>query len=130
MNILKTVRATEKSSGMTFIEVDIYHQMRQLRMLYSWTLTFIFKFKHFFYAFIKEIAQATDVPGRFVSIRTTPLLNRSCQSTSTPVFKFQSYIVDWYIALNLYHVSLIHLTPSGSNSDFVDEKRYQNGFEA
>ena len=35
------------------------------------------------------------------------------------VFKFQNYIVDWYIALSLYRISLIHPTPSFFYSDLV-----------
>ena len=47
VNIWKTVIAREKFSSMTFIEVDIWHQMGLLRMLYSVTLTSIFKVKYF-----------------------------------------------------------------------------------
>ena len=46
VNISKTVRAGEKCS-MTFKEADICNRMmRPLRMLYSVTLTFMFKVKH------------------------------------------------------------------------------------
>ena len=47
VNISKTVRASEKCSSMTLIEVDICHRMRALRMLYSVTLTFTFMVKPF-----------------------------------------------------------------------------------
>ena len=40
---LKTVRAIELFSSMTFIEVDICHRMGPLGMLYSVTLIFIFQ---------------------------------------------------------------------------------------
>ena len=45
MNISKTVRASNKC--LTFIEVDICHRMEPFRMVYSLTLTFIFKVEHF-----------------------------------------------------------------------------------
>ena len=45
VNISKTVRASEKCSNMTFIEVDICHGMGPFRMLYSVTLTYILKVK-------------------------------------------------------------------------------------
>ena len=47
VNISKTVRASEKFSSMIFIEVDICHRMGPLWMLYSATLTFIFKVTHY-----------------------------------------------------------------------------------
>ena len=43
VNISKIVRANEKCSGTTFIEVDICNGMTPLRILYSVTLTYIFK---------------------------------------------------------------------------------------
>ena len=42
-NMWKTVRASEKWSSMTFIEVDIRYRMKPLYMLYLKTLTYIFK---------------------------------------------------------------------------------------
>ena len=48
---LKTMRANEKCSGMTFIKVDICQRMGPLRMLYSMTLTYIFKVNHFKWLF-------------------------------------------------------------------------------
>ena len=47
IQILKMVRADEKCSSNTFIEVEICHRMGTLRMLYSMTLTYIFKVKLF-----------------------------------------------------------------------------------
>ena len=41
----KTVRASEKCSSTTSIDVNISHQMAPLRMLYIVILTYIFKFK-------------------------------------------------------------------------------------
>ena len=42
-NIWKTVKASDKCSSMTFIEVDIRHQTVSLRMWYIVNFTFIFK---------------------------------------------------------------------------------------
>ena len=47
VSILITVRASEKCSRSTFIEVDIAYRMKPFRMLYSETLTNNFKAKHF-----------------------------------------------------------------------------------
>ena len=41
---------------MTFIEVDICHQMEPLRMLYFMTLTFIFKVELFLLCIYKKLA--------------------------------------------------------------------------
>ena len=43
----ETVRASGKCSSMTFIEIDIGQQMVPLRMLYTVTLTYIFKITNF-----------------------------------------------------------------------------------
>ena len=43
----KTVIADEECFRKSFIEVDIYHRMGPLRLVYSFTLTFIFKVKDF-----------------------------------------------------------------------------------
>ena len=42
----KSVRAGDKCSIVTLVDVAIYHGIRPLRMLYSITLTFIFKNKY------------------------------------------------------------------------------------
>ena len=47
VNILQTVRDSEKCSSMAIIEVDIWHRMVTLRTLYYVILTFIFKVRHF-----------------------------------------------------------------------------------
>ena len=47
VNMAKMVRASEKCFSVTFIEINICHRMEPLRILYSMTLTFIFKVKHF-----------------------------------------------------------------------------------
>ena len=56
MNILKMVRASKNFSSITLIEVDICHWMGPLWLVYSGTLIFIVKVKHFlvmnfFYSF-------------------------------------------------------------------------------
>ena len=43
VNIWKTVKASEKISSTSFIEIDTCHQMAPLRTLYIVTLTYIFK---------------------------------------------------------------------------------------
>ena len=43
LNILKMVRASEKCSSKTFIEVDTSYRMVPLQLLYIMTLTYIFK---------------------------------------------------------------------------------------
>ena len=42
-NIVKTVKASEKRAVVTFMEAGIRHSRSSLRMLYSVTLTYIFK---------------------------------------------------------------------------------------
>ena len=53
MNITKTVSANEKCSSITFIEVDICHRMKSLRMLYYVTVSWIFIVKLFKWLFNK-----------------------------------------------------------------------------
>ena len=58
---------------MTFTEDDICHLMEPLRMLYSMTLIFVFKVKHFLLCTgYTKFAQAADVRGRFASTRAEP----------------------------------------------------------
>ena len=58
---------------MTFSEVDIRHRMVPLWMLYSVTLTLIFKVKHFILMHLrKKISQVANVSGRFFSARLAP----------------------------------------------------------
>ena len=45
--IFKMVRANEKISSTTFVEIDISHRMAPLRMLYIVTFTYIFKVTKF-----------------------------------------------------------------------------------
>ena len=45
-NIWNTARVSEKCSSMTFMVVDVRHRKEPLRLLYSLTLTWIFKVKH------------------------------------------------------------------------------------
>ena len=47
---------------MTFIQFDICHQIGPLWMLYSITLTFIFKVTFSCYTFVTKIVQASDCP--------------------------------------------------------------------
>ena len=68
MNIPKTLRASKKCSNTTFIKVHICYRVGTLSMLYSVTLTFILKFKHFFVMHLqKKNSQAANVHGRFAS---------------------------------------------------------------
>ena len=72
VNMWKMVRTSEKYSRVTFI----CHQMELIWMLYSMTLTKIFKVKHFlfFWIFYKTIAQYADIPSRFALTRTAPAM--------------------------------------------------------
>ena len=55
-----------------FTEVEIRHRMSSLCMLYSVTLTFIFKVKHSLGMYLLKKVQAADVVNRFASTRTAP----------------------------------------------------------
>ena len=46
-SISETVKASTKKHRMTFVDVDIHHRMTSLWMLFSVTLIFIFKVKHY-----------------------------------------------------------------------------------
>ena len=56
-NIWKTARGSEKCSSTTFIEVDISHRMKPLKILYIVTLTFIFKVTQFLEIIIYTISK-------------------------------------------------------------------------
>ena len=60
-DIWKTVKAIERISIMTFINVDIRLRMRPLRMLYSVTFTTIFKFKDFKLNFSETVRASVKV---------------------------------------------------------------------
>ena len=73
------MKSSDNCLGLTFTEVDICHEMESWRMLYSLTLTFIFKDKYFLVMHsLKKNSQAADVLGRFASIRTSALWSCSC----------------------------------------------------
>ena len=54
--IWKTVRASKKCFKIIFIEVDITHRMATLRMLYTVSFTYIFKFTTFLEIIIFNIS--------------------------------------------------------------------------
>ena len=64
--------ASVKCVTMTFFDVDICHRMATLRLLYSVTLTLIFKSNMFLLSvWYKNASSATaEVAGRFASTRT------------------------------------------------------------
>ena len=56
---LETVRANEKYSSITSMYVDICHRLWLLWMVYSVTLNFIFKVKHFLVTQMTQVANVT-----------------------------------------------------------------------
>ena len=69
LNISEKVGASAKMRLMTFAEVDIRHQMAQFWGLYTVTLTFIFKVKHFLVMHLLYKQLQVISPGRFSSTR-------------------------------------------------------------
>ena len=64
---------------MTSIEINIFHPMTSLQMVFPVILTFIFKVKYFWTVhLLYKIAQAPDVSGRFASTNTAPTRSCSC----------------------------------------------------
>ena len=66
------VRASIKCSSMTSIEVDICHRLGPLQMLYSMTLTFIFKVKHFFLCICKKLCSQCMSPADLPRLAWSP----------------------------------------------------------
>ena len=59
--ISKTVRAIEKCSYVTFIQVDMWHRMEPLRILYSVTVTYVLKIKLFKWLFRQVQAEKYNI---------------------------------------------------------------------
>ena len=99
MQIWKTMRASEKCSRTTFIEVDTSHRMRPLRLLYIMTLTYIFKVTNLKceylenFAFIKQIGQAANVPANLHRLTQPAPWSGSCSSSCTTLNLLSEHVI-------------------------------------